>query len=66
MAGNPDEWPEVIAPGAFDHCLPAEVPLTDKPGGERVGTAKLSKDETGVIASIKLPSGEITGRLSIG
>lgn len=55
MAGNPDEWPEVIAPGAFDHLLPAEVPVTDKPGGRRIGTAKVNKDVTGLSVSMTIP-----------
>jgi hypothetical protein len=54
MAGNPDDWPEVIAPGAFDHLLPAEVPLTDKPGGQRIGTAKVTKDGEGLAVSMTI------------
>src|SRR5258707_8999927 len=67
-AGNPYEWPEVIAPGAFDAHLPAEVPLTDKPGGKRIGTAKVSKDATGVTITMTVPGsdGEITGHITTG
>ena len=55
MAGNPDEWPEVIAPGAFDAHLPADVPLTDKPGGRRISIAHVTKDETGLSVSMAIP-----------
>lgn len=56
MAGNPDEWPEVIDPHAFDGKLPAEIPLTDSPGGNRIGTAKATKDAKGVAVSITMPA----------
>lgn len=49
---NLHEFDEVIAPGAFDHLLPAEVPVTDAPGGNRIGTAKVTKDDKGLIISV--------------
>ena len=38
MAGNPDEWTEVIEPGAFDG-IDQDVPLTWGIGGPAIGTA---------------------------
>jgi phage head maturation protease len=55
MAKDPDQFHEVIAPGAFDHLLPAEVPVTDKPGGGRIGAAKVTKDDEGLVVSMTIP-----------
>jgi hypothetical protein len=42
---------EIIAPGAFDAVLPAEVPVTDRRGGRRIGTAKVTRDTRGLVVS---------------
>jgi hypothetical protein len=44
---NPDEFDEVIMPGAFAHQAGKEVPLTiGGLGGPRIGTAKINADGT--------------------
>lgn len=59
--GQPEPGPddggflEVVEPGAFGPHLPADVPLTDQPGGRRVGTAHVSADETGLTVSTTIP-----------
>ena len=61
MTQDPSGFP--IASG--DLAVPDEVPFTDKPGGKRVSTAKLTEDERGVIATVKLP-GEVTSDAPAG
>lgn len=53
LASLEASWAEVIAPGAFEGALPAEVPLTASPGGPRIGTAQVSQDDRGLSFSAK-------------
>jgi hypothetical protein len=45
MAGNPDEWFEIIDPAAFDEHLPATLPVRG-PDGEIIegASAEVRKD----------------------
>lgn len=55
--GAEAEHGEVIDPGAFDHLLPADVPLTLEFGGPRVGTAHVTRDERGLNVSVRMDEG---------
>ena len=65
MAGNPDEWPQVIAPGAFDGHLPASVPVRGLDGELIEGAvADVRKDDTGLAVTIHMPgSADTTGHI---
>lgn len=68
MAGNPDEWTQIIDPHAFDEHLPASVPVRG-PDGEIIegAVAEVTKDARGVAVSVTMPppdDGEaFTGRI---
>lgn len=44
MAGNPDDWPEVYAPEAFDAQIGKTVPVRLRDGGPVIGTATILPD----------------------
>jgi hypothetical protein len=51
MGKNPDDWPEVVAPGAFDG-IDQDVPLTfGGPGGPVIGTAHAKGTPEGLQVS---------------
>lgn len=56
MAGNPDDWHEVIDPGALDAQLPAQLPVRG-PDGEIIdgAVADVTADSTGIIMSVTFP-----------
>ncbi len=56
MAGNPDEWPEIVYPAAFDGVLPATVPVRG-PDGELIdgAVADLHEDADGIVATVRIP-----------
>ena len=56
MAGNPDDWEEVIEPGAFDG-IDQDVPLTYGIGGPRIGTAHAKGTPEGLQVTARIPVG---------
>lgn len=57
---------EIIAPGAFAGTLPAEVPVTRRPGGTRIGTAQVSETGQGLSFSMKIDCPHPKARRSKG
>ncbi len=68
MAKSPDDFIEVIDRGAFDGCLPAEVPVRGLDGEIIEGAvAQVTKDDEGLSVSITMPaSGQDPGRFLRG
>ena len=59
MESNPDDWEEVIAPGAFDG-IDQDVPLTWGIGGPRIGTAHAKSTPKGLKVTATLPAGSMS------
>jgi hypothetical protein len=57
MGKNPDDWPEVIAPDAFDG-IDQDVPLTFGTGGPVIGTAHTKGTPKGLEVTFKIPAVE--------
>jgi WhiA C-terminal HTH domain len=46
---------ETIMAGAFDLLLPADVPVTSRPGGRQIGSARARRDARGLAVSMTVP-----------
>lgn len=58
MAGNPDDWTEVIDPHALDGHLPASVPVRGLDGEIIEGAAaEVTQDGKGLAVSVTMPDG---------
>lgn len=52
MAGDPDEWPEVVWPEMCERNIGKTVPVVFE--GRQVGSAVFGEDDEGLTATIKL------------
>lgn len=59
MEKNPDDWPEIIAPGAFDG-IDKDVPLTWGIGGPVIGTAHAKGTLKGLEVTATMPAGSMS------
>lgn len=53
MAGNPDEWPEIIEPGAFSG-IDEDVPLRMGSAGPVIGSARVKGTPAGLEVTMKV------------
>lgn len=66
MAGNPDEWTEVIDPHAFDGKLPASLPVRGLDGEIVEGAmAEVTAGAKGLSVSVTMPGSKITGNIPL-
>lgn len=61
MAGNPDEWTEVITQDAFGGTLPATVPVHwGGDDGPVIGQANITRAEDGLAVSMHIGPPEVS------